>query len=299
MNRQTTDRLKLATEMAALSAGGMKEQAIARKYNMTRNEVHGLIQHHKTRGGVPKEMQVIDFGSPLELVGNYILCGDAHVPALSWDFAHLVSRTAEKTGIDNIAICGDLFNMDVFSTFSRSSRPTAWTQERDAARVWFQDLLMTFSTITIIMGNHDLRLIKWADGELDEADIFGMVMANPKITVSGWSWCTVTSAGIPWHVTHPAAYSSNQLVVASDIALKYQMNVVSFHEHKLAKGFDRFGRYVCINGGMLADDKKLEYYNKSDRRGGGMITGFVSIQEGVGEVYGANPAFTNWERVLA
>lgn len=297
MNNQTPDRAKLARELAALHAGGLSYSQIGKMHGMTQDAAKGLIRHHNLKG-TPREFKVIDLGKPLELVGNYLVCGDAHVPALDWEFAHLVSRVAEQKGVDNIAIAGDLLDGQTFSSFAKSSRPVAWAQERDAARVWFQDLLMTFSTITILMGNHDLRLIKWAEGEFDEQDIFGMIMANPKITVSGWSWCTITSDGIPWHVTHPASYSSTQLVVASDIALNYQMNVVSFHEHKLAKGFDRFGRYVVINGGMLADGKKLEYYNKADKRAGKMITGFVSLIDGEGEVYGATPGFTNWRRVL-
>ena len=288
MSKHSADTVKKVHQLAQ---DGISHREIARVTLLTKGQVQYILDREKPP---PAEFDVIPIMRPLELVGDWMIAGDVHVPATDWAMACRVSRVAERLGINRLIIAGDFFNMDAFSTFPKNGKQTAWTQERDAARVLLRDWLEVFSEIVILTGNHDARLIKWADGQLDESDIFGMVIANPKITTSPLSWCMVESGGRKWCVTHPGSYSRNQLIVASELALQLQCNIVSFHEHKLARGRDRYNRYTVINGGMLADPDRMTYARLVHRASSAeMVQGFVSLRNGYGTEYG-NEEYTDW-----
>jgi len=251
----------------------------------------------RARGLIPKEFQGYDLGTPFQLVGDFIIVGDVHVPATDWGFAQMVSRLADKTGIRRLIIAGDFFTMDSFSQYAAVVPPVTWAQERDAARVLLLDWLETFAEIYTLQGNHDRRMSKWAVGELSEVDIYGMAVQNPKLHHSKFGYCTVKSAGVEWRVTHPANYGRNQLTVLSDLANKYQTCVIGAHEHHQAIGWDVYKRYVICNLGMLADDKKMAYVSLDDNRSAGMAKGFVMLRNGVATPFGLYP-FTDWSMWL-
>jgi hypothetical protein len=175
--------------------------------------------------------------------------------------------------------------------------PPTWAQERDAGRLLLMDWLEVFSEIVIIMGNHDRRMQRANAGEVDAADIFGMLVQNPKITVSNYGYLDIESGGEVYRVTHPRNYGRNQLTVAGQLALKHDCHVISFHEHHLSKGRDVYGRHVTVNGGCLADQKKLAYAHLEDSTGASMDLGFVRLQNGVAQPLGLWP-FTDWAEEL-
>ena len=150
-----------------------------------------------------------------------------------------------------------------------------------------------FGEIYTLQGNHDRRLIKWSAAEFDEGDIWGMVVTSRKLQHSPYAWCTVTSGGQAWRVSHPGNYGRNQLTVASDLANKFDSHVITWHEHHAAHGWDVYGRHVVVNGGALVDPEKLAYVRLTDTRTPSMMRGFVVLRGGVATVLGEYP-FTDW-----
>lgn len=288
----TNEELK---RLLADQQAGIPIQTLSTKYGLT---VYATRKHLETaRGLIPKEFQGFDLGTPFDLQGDFIIVGDVHVPATDWGFAQMVSRLADKTKINRLIIAGDFFTMDSFSQYAAVVPPVAWAQERDAARVLLLDWLETFAEIYTLQGNHDRRMSKWAEGELSEVDIYGMAVSNPKLHHSKFGYCTVKSGGVDWRITHPANYGKGQLAVLSDLANKYQCNMIGAHEHHLAKGWDVYKRYVICNMGMLADEKKMAYVSLDDTRSAGMAQGFVLLRNGVATPLGRFP-FTDWGEVL-
>lgn len=274
---------------------GMTEGQLGLKYGLSTMQVVKNLANAKSK--LPKEFQVINLGTPLHLRGDFIIVADVHVPATDWGFAQNVARLADKTGIRRLIIAGDMFNMDAFSTYAPTVTPVTWAQERDAARLLLMDWLETFEEIYTIAGNHERRLTKWAAGNLDESDIYGMVVNNPKLVHSEYGYLTVESGGIPWRITHPKNYGKQQLTVLSDLANKFQTNVIGAHEHHNAIGWDVYKRYVICNIGMLADEKKFAYAAMDDNRMAGMTKGFVILRGGVATPLGLYP-FTDWSMWL-
>lgn len=292
MTRSTlavADDLANAAEWYRLNQQGQSYEEIARSYNVTRGVVAGIIHRWKERvcnyNGLPI--------TPLHLAGDWVTVGDVHAPDTDWEWASRVSRVAQKYNIKKLAIVGDLFNMDAFSEYDASIPVATWAQERDFTRILLGDWLQTFDEIVIMMGNHDRRMQKWAGGNLDEKDIFGMVFSSPRVKTSNFGWCTLTSGGVNWRLTHPKNYSRNQLVVASDMANKYQTNIISFHEHHLSVGYDVYGHYVCVNAGTLVSPGRLAYANLDDSRSAAMVQGFAAVKSGCVMLFGAEP-MTDW-----
>ena len=274
-----------------LVRSGMPRADIARLTGVKVKDLDKLIGDNPA----PDAFNPTPLPDALELGGDFIIVGDVHVPYTDYQFAQLVGRVADKTKINRLIIAGDFFDMDGWSRFQNIVTPANWVQERTAAKIMIADWLETFSEIYTLQGNHDRRLTKWAAGQLDESDVWGMIDTSSKLHHSKYSWCKITSAGVPWRVTHPANYGRNQLTVASELANKFQSNILSWHEHHHAHGWDTYKRWVVVNGGTLVDPCKLAYVTLEDNRMAGMAAGFVVLRNGVATPLGRFP-FTDWEQ---
>jgi hypothetical protein len=271
----------------------MSKTELCELYNLTRKEFDKMVSQDQP----PSEFGCIKLGTPYDLSGDFVVVGDVHVPATDWQFSRMVGMVADKLGIYRLIIAGDVLNFDFASTYRIIVPPTTWREERDAARILIADWLETFTEIYILQGNHDRRWTNWAAGELDETDIWGMINSSSKIKVSKYGWLTVNSGGIPWRITHPQNYSVNQLTLASELANKYQANIISHHQHHLGVGWDKYKRFVIVDNGSLVDTDKLAYAHLDDNRCAGMAQGFTVLRNGCPTLYGRYP-FTDWGRVL-
>jgi predicted phosphodiesterase len=275
---------------------------LAVEYGRGRKVIEKAIDDYKAKRNEEDRQlfNVVHLGTPLALRGDFVVIGDIHVPTTDWDFAQLPAQVAERhltKGNRRLIIGGDFFSQDQFSNYAAVTHCPTWREERDAGRVFLKRYLEVFDEIYIVMGNHDRRLQKWANGELEETDIFGMLIQNPKVTVSNYGWLTVETPSGPWRITHSSNYSINQLTVADQLASKFQCNVITHHEHHLAKGFDKWGRYILVNNGTLVDPKKLAYVMMDDSKMPAMINGFTLLKNGTPHLFGRAP-FTDWSAWL-
>jgi len=208
-------------------------------------------------------------------------------------------------------IAGDLFNMDGFSKYDQIGKLAMWYQERDAAHQLFKEWLEVFSEIRFMMGNHDRRIEKWTNGNLNGADLITSVLqevsedgkietqiGGGRVWVSDWGWCTINTERGLWRVTHPKNYSINQLTVADTLAQKFQQNIISHHEHHVGVGFDRYKRFVIVNNGGLHRWNQMEYVVKDDGKNAGMANSFAMLKGGYVHLFG-DERFTDYSRWLA
>lgn len=236
----------------------------------------------------------IEIGLPWMLSGDWMVVGDVHVPTTRYGFADLLAEVAQLhlQPPRKLLIAGDMFNMDSFSNYAAVVSQPSWAEEQKAARTLLTHWLETFDEIRLILGNHERRLQKWLAGQFSEEDFRGLIYSNPKFQLSNFGWCAINSGGVPWRVTHPKNYSVNQLNVAETISWKHQANVISFHEHHLSVGWDRFKRFVIVNGGSLIDPR-VPYKYLDDNKAAEFAPGFVMLKNGTPYLFG-NPPFTDW-----
>ena len=285
-------------KFAELVAAGMTHKTIAKKYDVTPATVAGALRTYRLSNKDAQKFKVVDFGKPLQLEGDYMVFGDLHLPTTLYDFFKLMIRVAKKYGVRKVIGAGDIYNMDFCSKYQFATEPITWAQEREAGRVIMQELTDSFDEVVLLMGNHDRRMQKYTNGAFDETDIFGLLSTNEKIITSNFGYCFVNSGGQDWLITHGSNYSVNQLTVADKLAQKYQMNVISHHEHHLAKGWDSYKHHVIINNGGLFDVKQLAYVNLDSNKMPNMANGFTMLKDGVGSIFSNDPVFTDWNMIL-
>jgi hypothetical protein len=278
-------------------SAGMTYAEIGKKVGQTANWVVGRVYRYRTQYSkeeTPHEFQVVDLGQPLTLEGDWMIVGDVHVPTIDWGLAQLMVQVAKKhLTHPRLLIAGDFFSMDCFSNYPPSVAYPSWEQERKAGERLLKEWLGDFDEIVALMGNHDRRVVKRTDAAISGADVYRMLTHDPKLTVSNYGWCEINTPNGKYRVTHPTQYSTKQLVLADELALKFQCHTISFHEHHLGFGWDRYSRYLVVNGGGLFDSSQFAYVNLDDSKSPAMKSGFCLLKNGTPHLFGKAP-FTDW-----
>lgn len=234
---------------------------------------------------------------PWELSGDRLVAGDFHAPLYSLTWLQRLAKVGlkELTPPRKLTIGGDLFDLSNFSLYRHAIPPPTWAAERDSLRYGLDALLTVFDEIDIIMGNHDRRIQLMTAGAFEEKDILAMITTNKKVRMSPLGYCYAKNGGHDWLICHSKNYSINRLIVTGEIAQKYQMNTIGFHEHHLAIGWDRYARYCIVNGGCIVDYNKLAYVSLDLSKAPVMQNGFVLLREGIPTLFGNEP-MTDWRR---
>jgi len=243
------------------------------------------------------KMRTWSLGTPLTITGDAMIVGDVHCPYTDWEYASLVTKIAEKhlQPPRQLIIAGDYFNLDIFSDYAKLVAGPNWHDEKTAAVALMQEWAAIFDRVFLLSGNHDRRVSRRTDGEMDITDLADFLSVNTeKLTPSILGYAMLESNGISWRVTHAKEYSINRLTVAGELALKFQSHVIAFHEHHQAIGWDRFGRYCIVNGGSLVRQQDMAYCSLDDTKRPVWNTGFVMVREGVPTLFGKSP-ITRWE----
>lgn len=238
----------------------------------------------------------VDFGSPWELTGDAVVVGDVHVPATDIEFAMFPAKIAEKhlkSGSRKLIVAGDLFSFDSISSYAKLPGQAMLKQELAAAKELILTWRKVFDEIFILMGNHDVRIIRTMAGEIDAEELLQLVSKDTNVRWSNFGYTTLTSADIPYRITHSTNYSCNQLTIADTLAQKFHSNIISHHEHHLALGYDRYKRFLVINNGGLFDQQKMAYTQMQDNTMPNMIPGFTMVRNGYAYLFGKS--LTNWE----
>ena len=292
--------VKIATpgdeqQISDLAAAGLDASQIGRVMGLNITSVRSvLVAQNQRRAQTIQELLHVDFGKPLELSGDdWMITSDWHVPETDWRLVERMCSIARRNLVKQLVIGGDFFSQSQFSSFANLVPPVSWAQERDAARELLRHMLDVFENIWIVMGNHDRRLVKWADATLDEKDVFGMVITSNRVHVNKFAYCTLETSAGKWRVTHPMNYRQARGQTPALLADKLRMNVIAGHEHHTAMTYSPSGEYVAISIGGLYDAGKIAYVQLTDQLRPAMTPGFVMLRGGYPYLFGDK--LTNWE----
>ena len=271
-------------QVASLLDAGLDAHQIALVMNAPQANINQMVADIKQRRNQTiQQLLKINFGRPLELKGDdWMITADWHVPETDWRLTERMIGIAQKHMLAprRLIIAGDFFSQTQFSKYAHLIPPTPWAQERDAAREILRCVLDTFAEVYIVMGNHDRRLVKWADAALDETDLFGMVVNDPRVVVSKFAYLTLNASTGKWRVTHPEAYRQVRGSAAAVLADDLGMNVISGHEHHTALLFSKSGRHLVVNIGGLYDPGKIAYTQLTDNLKPRMKPSFAMLKDG-------------------
>ena len=230
---------------------------------------------------------------------NCIIVGDVHAPTTDIEIWTRMLMIAQRylPKPRRLIIAGDLYNMDGFSSYDPTHTSPNLAQELNVGRALVADALRVFDRVHMIAGNHERRITKQTKAQISMALLRDLTSHNRRFTMSHYGWCIVRSGGETYRATHARNYSVQQLNVADALAQKYQSHIIQHHEHHVAKGWDRFKRFVVINNGGIFNRDALLYTFEDDSKNAAMTPGFTLLRNGYADVFGLWP-YTDWRRWL-
>jgi len=298
-----------------LSTSGYSHKDIAKQFDLNKDSVRGRISRYarglqlsyaqlqerviyleqaledKERESEP--MQAL--GKPWRLSGDFIVAGDVHCDTINKGFMcrPLQIATEYLTHPRRLLLAGDFINADAFSSYDAIAPGSSFARELSSARAFFEAYLKVFDEIYITLGNHDRRVQKRSKLAIEPEDLLRMVSHDTRVKISWWGHAVIETVNGEYRATHGSEYSVNQLVVADQLAQKYQQHVIGHHQHHLAIGWSRFKQFVIVDNGGLFDQNSMAYTQLDDNKKPRMANGFTMLKAGHPYVFG-QPPFTDW-----
>lgn len=229
-----------------------------------------------------------------------LVLNDLHIPALDLDFLEdYAIPTALHYGIKDCVIAGDFWDG---ASISRHPKKRVYPFGREVEYgADVLEFLCRHFRVFLEPGNHDDWFIFENGGHIQFRQAVEMMVrrdaVRTRLEVTEYDRVTIYNAGHKWTVPHQANYSRQALKVGSDLAQKYQSNVIVPHQHINGKGPDLYNRYTVIDCGGMFDPRKLDYCNLKTSTGREMNQGFVTLVDGWAELWTPNPVLTDWSRV--
>jgi len=232
---------------------------------------------------LPKLPQPEKFDPEMTIEGDTMIVSDLHCMAVIPRLVENVAKTARMLGIRQLCIVGDLFNFDAFSLYPALVAAPAMYKETKSARLILDYWFDTFEAIFMCRGNHDARALIATDGQVDMNVITELITdkANRerfKATLRDRLWLKEYSG--KWLLSHQHEYSPNPLFVANKLAMKYQCNVVTMHQHHFAVGQAKYGNYVIADNPCMCDSRKIGYTALNTNSMPVWALGFSAMKEG-------------------
>lgn len=232
------------------------------------------------------------------IIGDCIIVGDVQIPTTFWELAYMVDQVADLhlSKPRTLIIAGDFINADALSTYPHTVAPISLAEEFNIATDMLSAWSGTFDRIILLMGNHEMRIFKRLYGSIGVNEIRALFATGLEDVVEVYNvgQIIVKQNNINWRITHQSAYSKIKGRVANILAQKYQMNIISHHEHHLLQSRDDFDNYTIINNGGLHDYEKIAYVSQFDNTRTAMNNGFIMLRNGYPYMFTPYESWTNW-----
>ena len=244
-------------------------------------------------GGLP----VFD-GHPEIEVDRLLVIADLHAPYSNYKFIEKLPRIIRRHKIKHVLIAGDMIDGDSRHHKSRVRRANM-SEQFKAARDIIGYLLNDCGIDEIFMlpGNHDEWLAYDVYGEINVDDTLRLMIPDglqDRVTPFLYDRVKVISGGEVWTIPHQAAASVDPLKVGRELALKFETNMITPHQHLSALGFDKYNRYMVMSVGGLHNEKMMDYVQLNTTTMYNMNVGVAVLEDGRGILITPDARQTNW-----
>lgn len=214
------------------------------------------------------------------LNGDFLLVFDPHFPfqhIKAWEHAKSMCK---KWNIRKCIIPGDTLDLDAFKKFlDKHPDLTGWKEEKLRTQCALSWLLTWMDEVNLLMGNHELRFWKFAQGRPDQEDIFTVILGDldnrEKIKHYLYPYAIINDS---WIVDHPNMTSTIPTRVPHRLSDKYmpdllielinrgkkgkndQYGYVSGHGHLGGEATNSSGKIQIADGMVMCDPDLMGYY---------------------------------------
>lgn len=253
-------------------------------------------------GGMPLFTGELHVNSERMMIQN-----DHHFPFSDHWLLERAVATAKYLGIEDLWWLGDALDMKSITTFSSlySSNVNLHREEQAAMDylTYFVDNVPTLKRIFYTPGNHEHRLMRGSDGQIDFVRyVKSWMFENPKlremVTISPYDRAFVNMSGEEWLFSHPDGASDvYKTRVGEKLVDKYRKNVVVPHFHKNAMQRDRYGHNKIVVVGGLHDPDTHAWINMRTNTHPIHEKGFATIVDRDVNLWTEDEFFTKWSTV--
>lgn len=223
---------------------------------------------------------------------------DAQIPYHDAEFINKLTDLARAWDIQQGISGGDFLNMTAFSTFGQKPEDKVWSRERDVAKETMSALHTSIPKWMLIMGNHEMFLIRAVAEQFNWEDILALVGKPEGFSGTDYFWCIVNIGGAKWRISHPRNISVIHGRIPQRLCEKFHMNVASGHGHLAGMTPDYSAEYCACDVGVVCDPERLDYAMTRDSTRPTMCQGALILKEGSdGKCYPywIDPRNTDWE----
>lgn len=220
-----------------------------------------------------------------------LILSDVHAPIHSAAWLFHAIRCAKAKGVRFVIINGDLIDANQISKYIGSyyRRGAQLENDFDAAEAILKILCTEFEKVYLLMGNHDMRLIKQFGGEVSVGKVFRMLGHFDNLVITARSFVDVNETV---RVVHPRQYSKIRGALAQRLANRWGKSIVDGHEHHSAMSSSHDGRFQACAVACIADINNQDYVRNE-------CTDFVEPMNGFAIIFGEYihcfDKFTRWD----
>ena len=233
------------------------------------------------------------YNSPLEWEGDALVLPDPEFPFHNADWVNKCVALAQAWSIGHLVIAGDMVHMDSLSGWEPSWADDDDTEgevanlpkELEQARRAIVPLLEAFSSVDLILGNHEGRMLRALDSVLTPGMLLRFIGVE-RIRSAPYYHMTVLSNAVPYLIEHPRTTALGAPGVLAD---KFQKHVLMAHSHKVGMTTSRSGEWQGWHIGCCVDEAKLAYASQRHNGGHPHKLGAAIVREGA--LY---PLFDGW-----
>lgn len=227
-----------------------------------------------------------------------LVCSDLHVPYHSADMIDRLCKVASREDVTTLCIAGDLFDFDAISAWPSVYPSVSLDEELTAVGIVLETLGDVFSTIYVLMGNHDQRFMRRLQSYMRLEDLIAVARhrahdyrasSSAKFCATDCQYMDFVFAHTTWRVGHFSKVSRKQGEVARQLANKYRMNVAGGHDHMQGFASSDDGKFMGVSIGCMVDMRNGRspfWYAESKLHDmPAMQQGFLLLREGVPFLY--------------
>jgi len=220
---------------------------------------------------------------PLTLpLDNALVWGDFHMPHYNRDMVRRAFTIVNKhfPQVDTAIFGGDTFDFASISQHPHTETEPDLEDNLEATKLLLMACGEVFKRQVFCNGNHDKRVAKKLDAGLTLERLIYAALAGDRcaseIIVTELDYLLL---GDSWLIGHPSAYSGQGGKTPSDLADKYQRNVITFHNHVAGMSPSKSGQYWGIDAGHMTVQARHNYASMALTKHVNWKGGFVIISD--------------------
>jgi len=227
-----------------------------------------------------------------------LVIADTQIPYHDADFLNRLLDLAVAWGIKQAISGGDFLNMTAFSIFGQKPEEKVWSKERDCAMEVMASLGAAIESWLLLMGNHEVRLIKAVAEQFEMIDILALLKGPIGFKGTDYYWCEVKLGGEKWRISHPRNTSVIHGRIPQRLCEKFHANIASGHGHLSGMTPDYSNEFTACDIGITCDPLRLDYYAQRDSIRPAMCQGALILMlsdDGKCHPWHIDPRHADWE----